>query len=967
MIGRTLLHYEFVSELGAGGMGRVFLARDTRTGRRVAVKFVDHADPGARERLQREAQAAARLSHPGIVTLYSLEDDGGQLFLVQEYVEGSTLAARIARGPLGSGELLRLAREVSAALAHAHRHGVLHRDLKPENILMAADGAYKIADFGIARVQGATRLTSTGAIPGTLPYLAPERLRGAAGDGRSDLFALGAVLYEAFTGRRAFPGATEAEVVYGILNADPLPPDAPSASLRPLAALTMKLLAREPAERPASAEEVAGLIEGLATVAGAATPGPVSRASRRIAALAVAAVLAIGALAGWWFVRQRPSAPDEASAVAVVAFDNVADPADPSRMGPITGNLIVAAIAQAPGANVLSTQRVLEVLSQLGRQGGTGRTVALEVGRRAHAARVVTGSILQLAPTIIMTAEVSDVRSGRLLAAERIEGRPGQTVFEVVDALGGNLLRRLLPAGAIGTLAPIAERTSADLAAQREYSVGLEHMAAGELEEAETAFQMAVDRDSTFAQACYQLAITHWWLREIGGAADAMARASALTERLTPFEREVVAGVSELVEHRFDSAAARFAGLMRAHPGDRTLGYAYEEAVFHSLRYPETVETARALLAADPGFTLAGIHLVDALAVEGELGQAESTAVELLDRSPNNRPLRRSLFYVRLRRGDLPGAFAAVSEARTQGHAAFGWLQTSMLLATCDSLEAARDWMVNGAPSGARWERDPSAVDYWHALRQGRFRAAMEIAREAWMRTPRLGSIGSPGVPQADGISAAVGARDLIRAQAFADSLGTRMLLWRLPNGALVGPLMSIDIRLRLGLTAEAAARLAALEKRPGGRAESARRIMAFARVQLLTAQGRGAEALALLPHATWYGDPVTTLGMTSLETARAHVAAGRPGIAIGILDTLIRAPMLSPDEAVRLRLLRARLLEKVGRPELAVRDYRDFLADWKDADPGLPEVAEARGAVRRLEGGPGRATPGGSRPERRR
>ena len=304
MIGRTVLHYSVTAELGAGAMGRVYLARDERTGRRVALKFLAPeaaGDDEARARLLREATAAARLSHPNVVTLLAAEETAGELFLVEEYVEGESLARRLERGPLGPVELPRLARALTGALAHAHAHGVLHRDLKPANVLVAGDGTYKIADFGIARVEGEGTLTATGDMVGTLAYLAPERVSGHRGDARADLFALGAVLYEAMTGRRAFAGGSEAEVLHAVLNEAPRPPEAATAALLPLAELTMRLLAKDPAQRPPSAEAV---LEALATM----RPDAPRVAERRrgwlapaLAFLAVAVVVGAGA----WLLRDR--------------------------------------------------------------------------------------------------------------------------------------------------------------------------------------------------------------------------------------------------------------------------------------------------------------------------------------------------------------------------------------------------------------------------------------------------------------------------------------------------------------------------------------------------------------------------------------------------------------------------------------------------------------------------------------
>jgi Tol biopolymer transport system component len=307
LVGKTILHYEISAELGAGAMGRVFLARDTHTHRQVALKFLgaDTVGASARERLRREAQAASRLSHPGIVAVHALEEADGELFLVEQYVEGETLARRVARGPLGSQETLRLARELTAALAHAHEHGVIHRDLKPANILVAADGSFKIADFGIARMEGVPTVTSSNTLLGTLPYMAPERARGARGDARADLFALGAILYEAMGGRRAFVGGSEAEVLYALMNEDPAPLEVRGAVLQRLVPLVSQLLAKEPQLRPAGAEVVAGILEGFQSTAG------VRRSLRGRQWLVSAAVLIALAAAGLFtraFLRLKPAA-----------------------------------------------------------------------------------------------------------------------------------------------------------------------------------------------------------------------------------------------------------------------------------------------------------------------------------------------------------------------------------------------------------------------------------------------------------------------------------------------------------------------------------------------------------------------------------------------------------------------------------------------------------------------------------
>ncbi|MEP7118054.1 MAG: serine/threonine-protein kinase, partial [Acidobacteriota bacterium] len=267
-IGSHLLHYHVLSRLGAGGMGEVFLAEDTRLGRQVALKFLtssDGADPEGRERLVREAQAASILQSPHIAVTYDLVENGADLFIAMEYVEGELLSARLARGTLAVSEALDIAMQVADALDEAHGRGIVHRDIKSANVMITGKQLVKVLDFGLAkflrRPAGATAktfgVTTPGLVLGTLNYMAPEQLRGADVDHRADLFALGAVLYEMLAGRPPFLADTMADTADRILNHEPealarfnyaVPAD--------VDALVRKALAKDPAFRYQSAREL---------------------------------------------------------------------------------------------------------------------------------------------------------------------------------------------------------------------------------------------------------------------------------------------------------------------------------------------------------------------------------------------------------------------------------------------------------------------------------------------------------------------------------------------------------------------------------------------------------------------------------------------------------------------------------------------------------------------------------------
>src|SRR3984957_12582266 len=282
--GAKLGPYEIQSLLGAGGMGEVYRARDTRLDRTVAIKVLPShlsSDLELKQRMEREAKAISALQHANICTLHDIGTQDGTNFLVMEYLEGQTLAERLQKGPLPLDQVLKIATEIAYALEKAHSHGIIHRDLKPANIMLTKAGA-KLMDFGLAKPELAiasraigpltpstptmnlasltaavSPLTQKGSIVGTFQYMAPELLQGAEADARSDLFSFGCVLYEMITGRRAFEGKSQLSVFSAILEKDPEPITATQPLVPPLLDRVVRAcLAKDPADRFQSAHDV---------------------------------------------------------------------------------------------------------------------------------------------------------------------------------------------------------------------------------------------------------------------------------------------------------------------------------------------------------------------------------------------------------------------------------------------------------------------------------------------------------------------------------------------------------------------------------------------------------------------------------------------------------------------------------------------------------------------------------------
>src|SRR5215467_11959987 len=266
-IGKQIGHYHVLGHIGRGGMGEVFLAQDTRLGRKVALKLLRTEFTRDEERLRRfqqEARAASALNHPNILTIHDVGEADSQYFIATEYVEGETLRQRIGRSRMSLGQVLDVAAQVAGALTAAHQAGIIHRDIKPENILLRTDGYVKVVDFGLAgRVAGESITTGSGLLAGTPRYVSPEQARGDPVSPASDIFSFGLVLYDLAAGQHAFPSDSPAATMEAILNREPVAPSARNAAIpAALDRLILRMLAKDAAARP-SAHEIAQTLSDL--------------------------------------------------------------------------------------------------------------------------------------------------------------------------------------------------------------------------------------------------------------------------------------------------------------------------------------------------------------------------------------------------------------------------------------------------------------------------------------------------------------------------------------------------------------------------------------------------------------------------------------------------------------------------------------------------------------------------------
>ena len=430
MLGKTVSHYRIVRELGSGGMGVVYEAEDTRLRRNVAVKFLSSAlaqDAPMLERFEREARAASALSHPGICTVHAIEQHEGQSFIVMELVEGEPLSTRMGAGPMEIEQLLDLGIQMADALEAAHARGIVHRDLKPMNMMVTPRGQVKILDFGLAKFEHAEAagpqtttptapprgrdLTAVGTVFGTVHYMSPEQARGLTTDARTDLFSLGAILYQMATGDRPFEGDTQAVVFEAILNRDPRPlatanPAMPAA----LGPILEKALEKDRSLRYQAATELKTDLLRLRRKLEASKSGPTAISDSK-----------------------APGRPTERS-IAVLYFENLSGVKEDEYLRDGITEDILTDLSKIKGLNVFPRTTVLAFRDQ--------KATAADVCRQLRADYALEGSLRRAGNRLRINTQLVDAGTGFPVWSERYD-REMSDIFEVQDEIAHKIAEAL--------------------------------------------------------------------------------------------------------------------------------------------------------------------------------------------------------------------------------------------------------------------------------------------------------------------------------------------------------------------------------------------------------------------------------------------------------------------------------------------------------------------------------------------
>ena len=518
MTGQTLGHYRIIEKIGAGGMGVVYRARDERLERDVAIKVLPAgalADEEMRKRFRREAMALSKLNHPNIATIHDFNTENDVDFLAMEYISGVTLGEKVQSGALPEAEVLQLGKQAAEALEAAHEQGMIHRDLKPGNIMVTPKGLVKVLDFGLAKLlrpsgplDKTLTLTSAGSqdLTGTLPYMAPEQLEGREVDERTDIHALGAILYRLVTGKRPYPQENASEVMYAILHKAPEPPESLGVQISEgLERIIFKCLEKEPARRYASAKELIGDLNKLETGdLSALTAGKPRRAAKRSvwrtllpvgSAVIVAGLLFALNIGGMRSSLTGRSKTAQVQSLAVLPLENLSQDPEQKDFSVVITDTLITELGQLSPLRVRSLTSVMQYQK-------TDKSLP-QIAKELNADVVVEGSVLRSGQTMRVTARLMNPAEDRQLWVKSYERDIGDFVALQTE-IAGEITRQIGIRLSEEAKLRLAKRKSVNPQALDAYFKGVY---SGDLEN----FDRAVKIDPDFALAYTKIASAYFY------------------------------------------------------------------------------------------------------------------------------------------------------------------------------------------------------------------------------------------------------------------------------------------------------------------------------------------------------------------------------------------------------------------------------------------------------------------------
>jgi len=693
MIGQTLGHYRILEEVGAGGMGVVYRARDEQLERDVALKVLPPGtlgDDSARRNFRKEALALAKLNHPNIETVFEFGSQDGTDFLVLEYLPGPTLGQTLASGPLPEKEVIAIGMQIAAALEEAHDRGIIHRDLKPANVALTSRGQAKVLDFGLAKWLHAddeitANITSdSGGVPGTCPYLSPEQIRGEAADARSDIHAIGAVLYEMATGQRAFPGELFSQVMDAIVHRQPVPPRTlnPKISVE-LDRIISKCLDKEPDHRYQSAKELLADLRRLAASSSRNVVPASLRPTLRIrkkaltsvvvgfgAVLAVAIALValnIHGLRDDLFGRKKPT---QIRSIAVLPLANVSGDTQEDYFADGVTDELITELAQVGGLRVISRTSVMAYK-------GVKKPLP-QIARELDVDAVVEGSVQRSGNKVRINAELIQASNDRLVWGKSYE-RDLSDILTLQSAIAKAIVDEIEVTVTPQEEVRLVRSQSVNPEAHEAYLAGRFYWnkrTAEGVTKGVDYFEQAIAKDPKYALAYAGLADSYHALPEFTSMPieEAFPKARAAAMKALELDdslaepHSALASVIEDYDWDWPGAEQEYKRAIELNPGLAGVRASYSNLLLELGRLPEALSQAKIAQQIDPLSVSANDNLAAVLYYSGDYDGSINQCRKTLDLDPTSHQAHRHLGQAYTQKKQYAEAIAELKKAIELSH-----------------------------------------------------------------------------------------------------------------------------------------------------------------------------------------------------------------------------------------------------------------------------------------------------------